>query len=63
MAVKAKNEGKLKIVVLYNDYDVDKTKCPKCIRHLSDVSHVAMKSVCYCDGWDYPAVKKAITED
>lgn len=49
----------IKIVVLYNDTRVDKTKCPETVR--SRGSHTAM--VCHRDGkyyWDYQAVKSVL---
>ncbi len=51
-------EAGIKIIVLYNDTVVDKSKCPDAVKNLG--YHTAM--VYYKDGkcyWDYNAVKKA----
>ena len=51
-------EAGIKIIVLYNDTVVDKSKCPDSVKNLG--YHTAM--VYYKDGkyyWDYNAVKKA----
>ena len=53
-------EAEIKIVVLYNDLHVDKSKCPAAVRYRG--THVAMvyKGI---DGkfyWDYNVVKKAL---
>lgn len=53
-------EAGIKIVVLYNDVRVDKSKCPSTVKYRG--THVAMiyKGA---DGkyyWDYNAVKKAL---
>lgn len=51
-------EADLKIIVLYNDIKIDKSKCPEVVRNIG--IHKAM--VYYKDGkyyWDYQSVKEA----
>lgn len=51
-------EAGIKIIVLYNDIKVDKSKCPQSVKNIG--THVPM--VYYKDGkyyWDYQTVKKA----
>ena len=53
-------EAGIKIIVLYNDTIVDKSKCPEVLRNIG--THKAM--VYYEDGkyyWDYQSVKEAFT--
>lgn len=59
---KALEEG-CKIVVLYNDTKVNRSKCPEAVRWKGE--HVAMRKLGYngfviYKDWDYQSVKKAI---
>ena len=60
-AILAAEDGKMKIIVLYNAASVNKSKCPDAIKSIG--KHVAMCSIKNgkCD-WDYQAVKGAILE-
>ncbi len=54
----ARDQDKIKIVVLYNARRVDRSKCPESVRYLGQ--HLPM-----LDGygnWDYQAIKRAIMD-
>ena len=53
-------EAGIKIIVLYNDIRIDKTKCPLAVRNIG--KHVAMvyKGLDNRYYWNYNAVKKAL---
>lgn len=59
MALNDYNDGKIKILVLYNNTKVDRDKCPQAIRWVG--SHVAMiyKGSDNKYYWNYDAVKQA----
>lgn len=58
-ALKAKNDGNMKIVVLYNNFLTETKNCPISLKYAG--THEAMR--CFKTGkydWDYQTVKKAL---
>lgn len=51
-----------KIVILYNSIDVDKSKCPECLRNVNGLVHIPMKNYNYLGQivWNYQKIKNAI---
>ena len=61
-ALKAYNDGNMKIIVLYNSCSVNKSKCPSALRNVgihSPMGKVHSDGKCY---YDYATVKKAFDD-
>ena len=62
MAIKDYNDGLIKnIVIIYNYANVDKSKCPDCIRNYG--KHIVMyyHSMDGNDYWNYQEIKEALS--
>lgn len=55
-------EAGIKIVVLYNDTTVTKSKCPETVRYRGNHVPMVFKSTDDKYYWDYNAVKKALED-
>ena len=55
-------EANIKIVVLYNDTFVDKSKCPSALRYRGTHTAMVYKGTDGNYNWDYDSVKKALEE-
>ena len=61
-ALKAYNDGNMKIIVLYNSCSVNKSRCPSALRNVgihSPMGKVHSDGKCY---YDYATVKKAFDD-